>query len=1761
MPQIINTNIASLTAQRNLDKSQSANSTALERLSSGLRINSAKDDAAGLAISTRFETQTRGLNVAIRNAGDGISLAQTAEGALGSMTDSLQRIRELAVQSANATNSDGDRAALQAEAEQLIAEISRVGEETNFNGQKLLDGTFEGAFQVGANAGERIEFSVANMTADTLGVGETAGVSAVGTDESLGNGDLIINGSAIGASSANDDTVSYDNAAASSISKAAAINAKSDETGVKALVDKNTVGGSTMVAEAASGSITLNGVEVNVDTTNDAASSRASVVSAINAVSEQTGVMATDTEDDALGVTLTASDGRNITLDYSGDLTAANTGLAETTAGSKAQVSASLDSISPSSALNFGNTEAASVTFGLTINTGEDDAGTDALNFSAHTATSTGGGANTVAGLGAVSFTLTTETDSYDVVLDQDYSSNDIDTTDTDSKTYLDMVEDINAQISGSGVTASVNGDGKLTFSQDASGAGFIKLENGSEANTRAAFGNNDTTSIFGEAIDQDGETLDLENDAVRADGRDDSISFDVSTTNRDGEVTVNKITIDDSVRDLDGLVASINESLSAQSGSTVIAQNNEGKLSFETRDNFSGGITVGNFRDGNNQSEDVTETQNITDSDINALFGMDITTASGAPSTGSGVKGNVDLDATGASPITLSNDTSAGTKAQISIVGATMDTDAAATAGGVVKITLGDITAEIAANTLVQGADAEYDDFVDDLNTQLAASDLNGLVVADWDGTNINITAVNATDEDLTITSDADDAAAADVLAELDLIDDLFGVNLSDGAGQTIAVNDQAANTSTLSATGVAATTKNNTMTIDLTNAGISEEITIAESSDPSGSYADNDSLVTAINSAIADNTNLNGKVQAFSEDGGISIRQLDENSTDTLTATGLAATSVLGTQSTVAASTAAVDSATSTVVGDGDGEVGGADTFEGGFTLVADGDVNEINISGGDNTGNGNIAHSGIAEGSYKAGVASVTSTTKTATVNETRGTGIAGSAISEPITVINSGAQDAIQASIGGAASAFNATTTNFGGNAGADAMSFELTLAGAESGNGTVEIALTTDIQSVDALLADINDELTASGVGITAQSNSAGDGIEFVANNGGDAEITIGELNTGYNGAAVGSTTAGLSAALGMNIDPTADTASIDLAASGGTGQDLSAGAVTFDISLADFNGDEVSSASISLSGDYTQAGNGGSLADAQQALIDDLNSQLSSQGAGITVTSDGTTGFGTDKLIFTSDTTESDLVMTLDNFANTSGVSNANVDTMLGTGNAVATPGALDSDLSSANTGGGAISRTAGTDGIVSSNSLSHASTHATLGNSTTVAGENEVSINNTLSFSVDGGEVEEITLDAATYADTDALVDEINDKLGDSTNLQGATAYNEDGAVVIRSNNTANSGSISAIGGTAADDLGLDAVNGTAVDKELGVKSLEAGDLVINDVAISAAKNSYDTASFDGADTSVKSASGIAIAEAINRSSEATGVTAEVNATSVVGGDASGSTNYGSGDAGNIHINGVDLGTITLTGNQEDDRRTAVDMINDKAGQTGVSATDNGVSISLMAADGRNLSVAIDNKSASNSGSGDDKGIGFGAAIGLDASVDGIGEGDITGDDSKTTNNTYETAYSTIKLSSAGSIDIKGGLNGNDAIEKLGLETGEFGGATDGQFVKDIDISTLEGANAAISALDNALEKVASERANLGAMQNRMETTVSNLAITSENLTASNSRIRDADFATESAELSRTQVLQQAGISILAQANQRGQQVLSLLG
>jgi flagellin len=220
MAQVINTNIASLNAQRNLNRSQGSMATSLQRLSSGLRINSAKDDAAGLAISERFTAQIRGLNQAVRNSNDGISLAQTAEGALSEVTNNLQRIRELAVQSANATNSASDRAAMQHEVAQLIDEIDRVAKQTNFNGVKLLDGSFSAqSFQVGANVGDTITVSnLANATKTGLGL-DNSGAEVEGlavTAAGLGAGDLTINGQPVGAATADAKSI------------AAAINAAGD---------------------------------------------------------------------------------------------------------------------------------------------------------------------------------------------------------------------------------------------------------------------------------------------------------------------------------------------------------------------------------------------------------------------------------------------------------------------------------------------------------------------------------------------------------------------------------------------------------------------------------------------------------------------------------------------------------------------------------------------------------------------------------------------------------------------------------------------------------------------------------------------------------------------------------------------------------------------------------------------------------------------------------------------------------------------------------------------------------------------------------------------------------------------------------------------------------------------------------------------------------------------------------------------------------------------------------------------------------------------------------------------------------------------------------------------------------------------------------------------------------------------------------------------------------------------------------------------
>ena len=254
MPSVINTNLASLNTQRNLGASQASLNTSIQRLSTGLRVNSAKDDAAGLAIAERMSSQIRGLNVAARNANDGVSLAQTAEGSLGKIGDMVQRMRELAVQSSNATNSNTDRAALQAEVSQLKLEIDRVATTANFNGTKLLDGSFTAAkFQVGANADEAI--TVAGITnAQLAGMGvvnraATQSSTAITDLTATALADLTINGTDIGVLAAAGTTQERQAQIVD------AINRISTTTGVGAFFDTQ----NNVIAMTSSATITLTG--------------------------------------------------------------------------------------------------------------------------------------------------------------------------------------------------------------------------------------------------------------------------------------------------------------------------------------------------------------------------------------------------------------------------------------------------------------------------------------------------------------------------------------------------------------------------------------------------------------------------------------------------------------------------------------------------------------------------------------------------------------------------------------------------------------------------------------------------------------------------------------------------------------------------------------------------------------------------------------------------------------------------------------------------------------------------------------------------------------------------------------------------------------------------------------------------------------------------------------------------------------------------------------------------------------------------------------------------------------------------------------------------------------------------------------------------------------------------------------------------------------------------------------------------------------
>ena len=323
MTQAITTNLASLNAQRNLNSSQASLTTSLQRLSSGLRINSAKDDAAGLSISERMGSQIRGLNQAARNANDAISLAQTTEGNLSEISNVLQRIREIAVQSANDTNTTADRTSLQNEVTSLTAEIDRIASAAQFNGLNLLDGSFSSkTFQVGANSGQTIAVAISGAKNSDLGLtgSATAAGSASATSAFTIGASATIAGTAVGAAA--DDGVSYvagvqnsTNGKTSTLAISKAINAISTTTGVVATAktEATSAAMSNYTVAIAAGGVVINGKDIGAITAAASGSDRnTQMIVAINAQSGTTGVTAS-----AVGATsykLTAADGRNIDL-------------------------------------------------------------------------------------------------------------------------------------------------------------------------------------------------------------------------------------------------------------------------------------------------------------------------------------------------------------------------------------------------------------------------------------------------------------------------------------------------------------------------------------------------------------------------------------------------------------------------------------------------------------------------------------------------------------------------------------------------------------------------------------------------------------------------------------------------------------------------------------------------------------------------------------------------------------------------------------------------------------------------------------------------------------------------------------------------------------------------------------------------------------------------------------------------------------------------------------------------------------------------------------------------------------------------------------------------------------------------------------------------------------------------------------------------------------------------------------------------------
>ncbi len=475
MASVINTNVASLNAQRNLTQSQSSLATSLERLSSGLRINSAKDDAAGLAISDRFTTQIRGLNQASRNANDAISLSQTAEGALGEVSTNLQRIRELAVQSANATNSSSDRSAIDLEVQQRLAEIDRISSTTAFNGQKILDGSFgNAAFQIGANVGETINLNLGTSMRQSA-IGQTASATSVDLDTLITTTSPAVAGSYTsgqlssldfstaatalvgGKNTQAPNTLDYSGGDATFVVDSAGANttvtltgtAYADEAALVSKVQADLDGGTGTFTVTSTG--TAAGNDFSLVITNDA-SDTAVTISASNADALTAGFL--DTAGTAGAPAVVTS---NLGFSVDGNAVAVNTDYTGNQAGLIAEIQADLNGSAGSGVY----TVAAAGVAGFSITSAVAGA-TPATTLTAFTANSITGdtGGSVVAGAAAVTGASVVVAGDFSIQLGDSTAVSVADGTYTTAQSLVDAVN----KALGGGATASLDKDNVMTI-------------------------------------------------------------------------------------------------------------------------------------------------------------------------------------------------------------------------------------------------------------------------------------------------------------------------------------------------------------------------------------------------------------------------------------------------------------------------------------------------------------------------------------------------------------------------------------------------------------------------------------------------------------------------------------------------------------------------------------------------------------------------------------------------------------------------------------------------------------------------------------------------------------------------------------------------------------------------------------------------------------------------------------------------------------------------------------------------------------------------------------------------------------------------------------------------------------------------------------------------------------------------------------------------------------------------------------------------